>query len=298
MDLSSTNRPIVAAEGLTKRFGRRGRWVLTGVDLRIDVGSLTVVWGGNGSGKTTLLRVLSGLSRPSAGQVVVRPRTVGFVPERLPSRIRMTAAQYVHHMARIRGVDPATARTRRDLLFERLALRPSAEVGIGSLSKGNCQKVALAQALLTPVSLLVLDEPFSALDAPAHRALRALLDEARAAGTAVLLTAHRPDEIPMADRVLELDRGRVTDRPAPTGAAPVSDPGVTVELSAPAGSPDVASLGPVAAGAVLDSSIVGQRVTLVIPRSAVDRLLAAALGAGWSVQSVAPSHPDVPGRSP
>jgi ABC-type multidrug transport system ATPase subunit len=292
VDPSSTSRPIVAAEAVTKRFGRRGGRVLDGVDLRLDGGSITVISGGNGSGKTTLLRVLTGLTRPSAGRVVPRPLTVGFVPDRLPSRLRMSAAQYVHHMARIRGADPATTRARTDVLFERLALRPSAEVEMSSLSKGNCQKVVLAQALLSPVALLALDEPFSALDAPARRALRELLVEARTAGAAVVLTAHRIDEIPMADRVLELGRGRITDLSRPAGITTRSEPMVTVELLSAADEPDVASLGTVAAGSMLDSSATGRWVTLVVARASVDPLLAAALDAGWSVQSVTPSDPD------
>jgi len=293
-----TSSPVVAAAGLRKRFGRRGRWVLTDVDLTVGPGSLTVVSGGNGSGKTTLLRLLSGLSRPSAGQIVARPTTVGFVPDRLPSRMRMSAAQYVQHMGRIRGLDPATIATRAGQLFEALALSPGADVGIASLSKGNCQKVTLVQALLSPVALLALDEPFSALDEPARCALRELLAEARAAGAAVVVTAHGRAELPTADLVIELVGGRVVGQPGPPSSAARSEPLVTVELLAPDGDVAVAPLANFVARPTGDSSIIDHRLTIVVARSVVDRLLVAALGAGWSVLAVSPRDPAPPDPGP
>jgi len=288
--------PVVAAEGLTKRFGRRGPWVLAGVDLTLEPGSLTVVSGGNGSGKTTLLRLLSGLSRPSGGRLVARPASVGFVPDRLPSRVRMTAAQYVQHMGRIRGLGAATIATRAARLFALLALTPGAEVAMASLSKGNCQKVALTQALLGPVALLALDEPFSALDEPARHTLGGLLAEARAAGAAVVVTAHGRAEMPSADLV-ELVSGRVTSRPTPSEPLSSERP-VTVELLPPDGPVDLAPLADFAARSTIASSTAGDRLTVVVARSAVDRLLVAALDAGWSVLAVAPGDPATPDGTP
>ncbi len=229
---TSPTGAVVAAEGLKKRYGR-GRWVLGGVDLRVAPGAITAVTGGNGSGKTTLLRVLSGVSRPSDGRVVGAPAPVGFVPDRFPTRGRLSARQYVAHMAHIRGVDPATSRTHSELLFEQLALTPSPDAAIRSLSAGNRQKVALVQALLSPVALLALDEPFAALDEAAHDAVQRLLTDSRDLGAAILFSAPRDVETPLADRIVELRGGRLTDIPSPRPSPPSGGAPVTLVLVAP-----------------------------------------------------------------
>ena len=98
----------------------------------------------------------------------------------------MTARSYVEHMARLRGVDAVAGLE----VLERLALAPGPDVPIATLSKGNSQKVALAQALGAPVGLLLLDEPTSGLDPRAREVLQDLLAERRAAGAAILVTTH------------------------------------------------------------------------------------------------------------
>jgi ABC-type multidrug transport system ATPase subunit len=291
---SPVTKPVVAAEGLRKRFGRQGRWVLDGVDLRVEPSSIAVVLGGNGSGKSTLLRLLSGLSRPSEGRVLGPPFNIGFVPDRLPSRLRLTAWQYVTHMARIRGVDPATIQNRAGLLFERLALTPGPDARIGTLSKGNSQKVALAQALLSPVALLILDEPFSALDEATGDAVQRLLSDARDAGTGVLLSAHRQAEVSLADQVWELEDGRITGRPQPTAATAAVGHPVTLVLTPPDGPVDAAHMIGAIGRSTLESTTNPRRLTVVVDRSAVDRTLRRALEAGWSVLAVTPGDTSPP----
>jgi ABC-type multidrug transport system ATPase subunit len=192
-----------------KRFSARGRWVLDGVDLVADPGTLTVIAGGNGSGKSTLLRIVAGASDPTSGKVRRRARSVGYVPERLPTSLRMTGNQYVAHMGRMRGLSANRAGRRASELFDRLELRPGPDVPIGSLSKGNSQKVALTQALLAAPELLVLDEPFSGLDEPAAAALIDLVEEARSAGAAALLSAHDTEVAGGADESFVLTDGRL-----------------------------------------------------------------------------------------
>ncbi len=102
------------------------------------------------------------------------------MPERLPARPRMTADQYLTHMGWLRGLAPAAAAARSRVLLTRLALAPGPDVPIGTLPRGNCQQVALAQALLAPVRLLVLDEPDGGLGG------RALAEAAPAAPAAEL----------------------------------------------------------------------------------------------------------------
>ena len=112
-------------------------------------------------------------------------------------------------MGRIKGLDSNAVWSRSRELFERLDLQPGPTVMIDALSKGNKQKIAVAQAFLGFVELLVLDEPFSGLDAPAHRALGELMDEAQAQGTSVLVSAHRADPTVVADHTIQIGDGRL-----------------------------------------------------------------------------------------
>jgi ABC-2 type transport system ATP-binding protein len=201
----------VRLESVGVRYGRRGAWVLDAVTLDLEPGTVTAVTGGNGSGKSTLLKVASGLVRPTRGTVRRRPARVGYVPERLPSHARLSARSYLLHMGRVQGLTTATARTRATEILGRLGLEGDPGAPISTLSKGNAQKVALAQALLAGPGLLVLDEPWSGLDTRAHDALAACLDEQRAAGVIVLLTEHRPETVARtADTTHHLRGGRLT----------------------------------------------------------------------------------------
>ncbi|OIV38058.1 hypothetical protein BIV57_07790 [Mangrovactinospora gilvigrisea] len=209
--------PVVRARGVAKQYGRRARPVLYGIDLEVAAGEVVAVRGANGSGKSTLLRILAGLTRPTAGTVDGRPRPVGWVPERFPPSERLSAAAYLVHQGRIRGLRADAARERAARLLERLALAGGAGTPMARLSKGNAQKVALAQAVLTPPALLVLDEPWSGLDAPARGVLAELIAETAGSGGAVVLTDHGGSASPTAAYLLE--GGRLA--PAGAEAAPL-----------------------------------------------------------------------------
>ncbi|MGP4018681.1 ABC transporter ATP-binding protein [Saccharopolyspora sp. 5N708] len=184
--------PVVELAGITKRHGALS--VLRGVDLAVRAGEAVGILGANGSGKSTLLRILAGISRPSGGTVAGRP-TIGYLPDRFPARQRMSARAYLCHLGRISGLSTAQARTRADEWFDRFALAGGPDTPLRDLSKGNAQKVGLAQALLAEPELLVLDEPWSGLDAEARVALTEVIAESTAAGTAVVFTDHRPEVV-------------------------------------------------------------------------------------------------------
>ena len=113
-------------------------------------------------------------------------------------------------MGKIKGLDAKVIEARSRELFERLNLQPSPLVSSGSLSKGNRQKLAIAQAFLGPVEILVLDEPYTGLDAPTRARLRSLVEQAANAGVTVLIATHHRDDWPAAvTRELELSHGRV-----------------------------------------------------------------------------------------
>jgi ABC-2 type transport system ATP-binding protein len=182
---------VVVLAGIRKRYWRRGPWVLDGVDLTIESGAVTVIVAGNGIGKSTLLRIVAGASLPTSGQIAGRPRVIGYIPERAPAALRMTARQYLSHIGRMRGMTLEQAEKRTDELAERLSLVPGPTVPISSLSKGNGQKVAVMQAFLVPPELLVVDEPATGLDAAATAALTKLIAEAEQDGAAILMSAHQ-----------------------------------------------------------------------------------------------------------
>ncbi|WP_067673324.1 ABC transporter ATP-binding protein [Nocardia miyunensis] len=193
----------VRIEGLRKAFG--DKVVLDGVDLTIRRGEFVVLLGPSGTGKTTLLRLLTGLEVPDAGQVLVPAvrTTVYQEPRLIPSK--RVLANVV--------VGQRRAKSTRDA-----GLRALAEVGLdgkarqwpATLSGGEAQRAALARALVREPELLLLDEPFAALDALTRLQMQDLVGDLVARHRpAVLMVTHDVDEaVRLADRVLVLDRGR------------------------------------------------------------------------------------------
>jgi ABC-type multidrug transport system ATPase subunit len=267
---------VVKVESVRKRFSRGGRWVLDGVDLTISPGTSTVVAAANGAGKSTLLRIVAGASAPTAGRVSGRPATVAYVPERAPLRLRMTVRQYIAHMGRLRGLSPRAVRARATELYERLALLPGPDVPITSLSKGNGQRVAVVQAFLQPVELLVMDEPYTGLDAHASGSVHDLLAEATRDGAAVLVSAH--ERAAGSDAAFVLRDGRLS----PLVGRP--ERVMRVVLAAVSGS---AAAGDLAGHAI---SLTPEHDRLIVRTADADRLLAFALATGWSLVEARPEE--------
>jgi ABC-2 type transport system ATP-binding protein len=178
----------VRFEQLWFRYARRSGWTLRDLDATVEPGSTVVVLGRNGAGKSTLLQLAAGVLRPGRGSVQGRPAVVGWVPERFPADQPFTAGDYLRRMAEVRGVrDPAAV----DRWIERLLLTEHTGTRLADLSKGTAQKVGLAQALLVPPGLLVLDEPWEGLDAVARTLIPDIVGEVTAAGGSVLVSDHR-----------------------------------------------------------------------------------------------------------
>ncbi|NKQ53342.1 ABC transporter ATP-binding protein [Amycolatopsis sp. K13G38] len=252
--------------GVGKRYGR-GKPVLSGLELEIEPGLVLGVVGTNGSGKSTLLRIVAGISRPSAGKVDGRP-TIGYMPDRFPAATRMSAIGYLEHLGRVRGMSNVDSRAGE--LLERLALAGGPAAPIRSLSKGNAQKVGLAQALLAEPELLVLDEPWSGLDPAAHGVLAELIAETRERGASVVFSEHRtPRASAHASRVLLLSEGKL--RPADGGHVRVVLRGAG-DWNA---EPDV-----------LKVRRDGDLLELVVPPGRSDAVLSTALRRGFSVVRV------------
>lgn len=178
-------------ESVSKRYGLRQPWVIRNVSLDLPPGRLIRLEGKNGTGKSTLLRIASGVCLPSAGRVIGRPRT-GYVPERFPGGFSFPAREYLTHLARVHGVRGAVIAARVNEWLERLGAAEFAASPMRSLSKGMCQKIAIAQALIAHPSLLVLDEAWTGLDQAARGALDAAVGERVADGGTVVFVDHDP----------------------------------------------------------------------------------------------------------
>jgi ABC-2 type transport system ATP-binding protein len=271
--------------GITKRFSRRGRWVLGGIDLELVAGSRTVIVGRNGSGKSTLLRICAGVSVPNNGTVEL-PDRIGYVPERLAARTRFTGTEYLAHMGRIKGLHAEVINERSRELLGRFDLQPSPKEPIDSLSKGNRQKLVIAQAFLGPVELLVLDEPFSALDPVAHAALGELTSEAQSGGTAVLISSHHVQPEQAGQIQLGIHDGQLAEIRHDWTLRGVTAGALEVELVPTERALDrerVASLSGVSLARFEQSKGV---LVLLTNQLHIDRVLTAAIAQGWSVRSV------------
>jgi heme exporter protein A len=223
--MPSSDGPLLAASGLERSFGPLR--ALRGVDLRVSAGEALVVAGPNGAGKTTLLRVLAGLARPNSGEVRVlgrrlersapeARRPIGFVSHQSLLYDDLTVRENVVLAARLYHVrDPATAAAQA---LEAVGLGDRADDRPRGLSRGLLQRASIARALVHQPRVLLLDEPFTGLDAPAAERLRSLLRERLQAGMGLVLVTHHLDEAwEIATRVGVLVGGRWLQEGARTG---------------------------------------------------------------------------------
>ena len=223
-------------DGVGKRYGLRQPWIVRDVSLDVAAGQLIRLEGRNGSGKSTLLRVAAGITVPSAGRVSGRPST-GYVPERFPGGLAFSARDYLLHMGRIHGVRGAALGKAVDDWLGRLGATDYGGAPLRTLSKGMCQKVAIAQALLPKPGLLVLDEAWTGLDQAARGALDTAVAERLADGGTVMFVDHHQARLAgHVSQRWQLGGGRVkvVDGPGSTGATENSarhGPTVLIELA-------------------------------------------------------------------
>jgi len=197
------NAPLVNVHSLSRRFGPT--LALDNVDLSIESGEFVALLGRSGSGKSTLLRTLAGLDAPSAGTVQVpTERMVVFQePRLLPWK---TTTQNV-----ALGLNGRDARSQARSALAEVGLEHRLEAYPATLSGGEAQRTALARALVREPKLLLLDEPFAALDALTRMRMHGLIESLwKRHRPSVLLITHDVDEaIVLADRALVIEGGRM-----------------------------------------------------------------------------------------
>ncbi|MGX6608032.1 ABC transporter ATP-binding protein [Micromonosporaceae bacterium Da 78-11] len=214
-----TGAPAVRATQITRRYG--DRTVLEALDLEIHRGEFVALLGKSGCGKTTLLRALAGLDLIDGGTLSTPEKsTVVFQEHRLLPWWRVWRNVAI-------GLPRATARARAQSALEEVGLTKHADAWPVTLSGGEAQRVALARALVREPELLLLDEPFAALDALTRIKMHGLVRDLTARHRpAVLLVTHDVDEaILLADRVLTMREGRIAvSHVVPAAARDRGDP--------------------------------------------------------------------------
>ncbi len=198
---------------------RAGRPVVQNLSLELHRGQVLGLLGVNGAGKSTTLSMIAGALRPDSGGIRLNGedfleypelarRQIGWLPERAPLWPELTVNEHLDAHGRLRGLKGATLRQAREAILDRLDLQLLTRRLAGVLSQGQRQRLGLACALLHSPCLLVLDEPANALDPLQVAAVRTLIREQAAAGTAVILSTHLLTEVTaVCDRVAILHEG-------------------------------------------------------------------------------------------
>ncbi len=210
---------MIRVENLVKTYGQVR--ALDGLNLRVEAGKVYGFLGPNGAGKTTTLRILSGLARPDAGQAWIMEQPVAFgsaplrkmigvLPEEPAFYPWMTPRELLRDLtAPLYGMSPADSARKTAALLERVGLSSAADRRIGGFSRGMRQRLGLAQALVHQPSILLLDEPVSALDPAGRKEVLELIDSLRQQATILLSTHILADVERVCDVVGIIHHGRL-----------------------------------------------------------------------------------------
>jgi ABC-2 type transport system ATP-binding protein len=209
----------IVASGLVKRF--REKAAVDGVSFRVARGRFFGFLGPNGAGKSTTMKMLTGLLRPTAGEVEIEgirlsddllavKGLIGSLPEELPLYDRLTGEEYLHFAGRMYNLPRAEVRRRSDELLEFLSLQEDRRKLLVDYSQGMKKKAALAAALIHNPRVLFLDEPLNGIDPISGRIVTNLLKRLASKGVTMFFTSHVLDVVErLCDEVAVIDKGKL-----------------------------------------------------------------------------------------
>jgi ABC-2 type transport system ATP-binding protein len=280
----------VEADGLVKRFG--DKLAVNGVSLAVPAGSIFGLLGPNGAGKTTSLRMLLGIIDPDRGErrllgsprPLSRASEVGYLPEERGLYPAMQAREAIAFMGALRGLPLGEGRRRADAMLAERGLSDWARRPIRTLSKGMAQTVQLLGTLVHRPRLIVLDEPFSGLDAINQEKLEALIRKQAEEGTTVIFSTH---VIAHAERLCEriaiIASGRVAFAGAVDEARDRLRPIVRLRTRA--------ADGPWRAALPANASLSGREWRFELPPGGPEPLLRALLDGGAGIETLSIERP-------
>ena len=221
------NTPALESQNIRKMYGHFT--ALAGVSLNVRQGEFVALFGRNGAGKTTFLKVAATLVRPTEGKLRIQGidigensedarRRIGFLSHNTYVYRDLSPLENLRFFAKLYGVDGSDERLMG--LLDRVGLRRRMNDPVRSFSRGLNQRVGIARVMLHDPSLILLDEPYTGLDANAVETLNAMLDEAHSRGKTVILTTHDLEHgLRASTRAVIIDRGAVVyDHPGPGGS--------------------------------------------------------------------------------
>ena len=215
---------MIHVRQLVKYYG--SRLALDRLDLDVERGQVVGLLGPNGAGKTTALRMLTGFMPPTSGEAVINGhdvfrashearQSIGYLPESNPLYPELRVREQLHFLGRLHGLSRADRRRRIGELTDSCGLEEIVHRQIGALSKGNRQRVGLAQALLHDPPVLILDEPTEGLDPSQITGVRKLIQSLGERKTILLSTHILPEVEKTCRRVVILARGRIVAEGTP-----------------------------------------------------------------------------------
>jgi len=210
-------KSAIYTQSLSKNYGEIK--AVDGIDLAVPTGIIFGFLGKNGAGKTTTIRLLAGLAKPSAGEGWVDGESIldgknlahkiGYLPEEPAFYGWMTPIEYLDYVGSLFRIPTDERKDRIDKLLNRLGLTKPAKRRIGGFSRGMRQRLGLAQALINKPSVLLLDEPASALDPSGRKEVLDMIVSLRGTHTVFMSTHILADAERVCDRIAIIDRGKI-----------------------------------------------------------------------------------------
>ncbi len=298
MELVSPQPPHViefnAASKTYKSILGRSVRAVEDFSLQVPQGEVLGIAGPNGAGKSTLISLLLGYIRPTGGSVTIGgmpPRSyvekhgIGYLSELMTINPNWTAESALSRFAMLADIAPSDVRSRVDAVIEQLGIGEHRAKKVKALSKGNLQRVGLAQSLLRDESVMILDEPTHGLDPVWTQRFRDIVDGLRRPGRTVIIASHNLDELQrLADRVAIIDRGRL-QRLVSTGYDQAAEPSGVYRIAVVQGSERMQEFFPEAR-----ASGGGEFEVPVSNVAELNAALARAIAGGLLVASVVPSR--------